>query len=118
MKLAFRYIVVSLIVITFWGFSLLIVYPQTGKYYWQDETKSQLIGLDAMEEWKTFGENELIDKYEKNNYKFAGENGRGILLAGEEKEIGDEALKLYGINTKVSDLVPLNRKVPDSRPLP
>lgn len=97
---------------------LIIVNPQTWKYYWQDETKSQLIGLDTLEEWNSLGENDLIDKYEKNNYKLAGENGRGILLAGEEKKIGNEALTLFGINTKVSDLVALNRKVPDSRPLP
>lgn len=118
MKLAVRYLVVSLLAITFWVCLLIIVNPQTWKYYWQDETKSQLIGLDTLEEWNSLGENDLIDKYEKNNYKLAGENGRGILLAGEEKKIGNEALTLFGINTKVSDLVALNRKVPDSRPLP
>ncbi|XP_063447802.1 polypeptide N-acetylgalactosaminyltransferase 1-like [Mytilus trossulus] len=60
--------------------------------------------------------NILIDKYGSNDYMNNGENGRGITFVGEEKKKVKELLPKYRINILASDLIPLNRLVPDSRP--
>lgn len=133
MKLFVRYIAVGLIAVTVGWFLLCMIYPwswiSSTPYMLKDEKKLQGISrrqLDPRirrlsdEEIETFNitGNYLIDKYKENNGMMAGENGRGILLAGDEEMMGKEALLLYQINTVVSDYIPLNRKVPDSRPLP
>ena len=133
MKLVVRYIATSLLVIIFGVVLLIILHKWMMNHFdndtWYDQKKVQPIGRVSLERnlreqqeqkakiAKKTG-NDLIDKYEENNEMLAGENGRGILLMAEEKEIGDKALKTFKVNTKISDLVPLNRKVPDSRPLP
>lgn len=60
--------------------------------------------------------NILIDKYGSNDHMNNGENGRGITFVGEEKKKVKELLPIYRINVLASDLIPLNRLVPDSRP--
>ena len=60
-------------------------------------------------------ENALIDEYGKNDLTKTGENGRGVLFAGREKKKSEELLKKYNLNVYASDLIPLNRKIPDSR---
>ncbi|VDI51088.1 Hypothetical predicted protein [Mytilus galloprovincialis] len=45
-----------------------------------------------------------------------GENGRGVTFVGEEKKKVKELLKKHRINVLASDIIPLNRLVPDSRP--
>ena len=59
--------------------------------------------------------NSLIDEYGKNDLTKTGENGRGVLFAGREKKKSEELLKKYNLNVYASDLIPLNRKIPDSR---
>ena len=59
--------------------------------------------------------NALIDEYGKNDLTKTGENGRGVLFAGREKKKSEELLKEYNLNVYASDLIPLNRKIPDSR---
>lgn len=60
-------------------------------------------------------ENTLIDNYGMNDVTKAGENGRGIIFSAKEKERTKSILAKYKLNTLASDLIPLNRKVPDSR---
>ncbi|XP_041375854.1 inactive polypeptide N-acetylgalactosaminyltransferase-like protein 5 [Gigantopelta aegis] len=56
--------------------------------------------------------NTLIDDYGKNNLSFKGENGVGVY----EHITGSRLLQAqYRINVLTSDLIPLNRIVPDSR---
>ncbi|CAC5387304.1 GALNT [Mytilus coruscus] len=45
-----------------------------------------------------------------------GENGRGVTFVGEEKKKVKELLKKHQINVLASDIIPLNRLLPDSRP--
>lgn len=52
----------------------------------------------------------------RNNPLLTGEMGRGVVLAPEEKARGDAALRKYNVNVLASDLISLNRQVPDSRP--
>ena len=59
--------------------------------------------------------NPLIDDYGKNDPTKTGENGRGVTFVGEEKKKSDELMKKYNLNVFASDVIPLNRKVPDSR---
>lgn len=64
---------------------------------------------------KTQTGNPLIDTYGENDPTLSGERGRGITFVGEEKDEAD-ALKLkFNLNVLASDLIPLNRMVPDSR---
>lgn len=60
--------------------------------------------------------NVLIDNYGSNNNMHNGENGRGVTFVGEEKKKVKELLKKHRINVLASDIIPLNRLVPDSRP--
>ena len=57
--------------------------------------------------------NALIDDYGKNNPSDKGENGKGVF---EMIDGANELQKKYQINVLASDLIPLNRMVPDSRP--
>jgi hypothetical protein len=60
--------------------------------------------------------NPLIDDYGKNDLTKTGEMGRGVTFAGKEKAEAARKTQLYNINVMASDLIPLNRLVPDSRP--
>lgn len=60
--------------------------------------------------------NVLIDNYGKNDKMKNGENGRGVTFVGAEKRNVSEVLQKYHVNTIASDIIPLNRLVPDSRP--
>ena len=106
--------IVKLLVLLVLGWYFLIfIFEQSQLYFtgeiWEGRSKREVAEKTG---------NDLIDNYGENNEFLEGENGRGILLVAEEKEIGDAALKSFRVNNKISDLVPLNRKVPDSRPLP
>ena len=57
--------------------------------------------------------NALIDDYGKNNSSDKGENGKGVF---EMIDGASDFQKQYQINVLASDLIPLNRMVPDSRP--
>ncbi|XP_046584881.1 polypeptide N-acetylgalactosaminyltransferase 13-like [Haliotis rubra] len=59
--------------------------------------------------------NPLIAKYGQNDMSQTGENGRGVVFVGEEQETVEKYLSEYRVNILASDLIPLNRKVPDSR---
>ena len=59
--------------------------------------------------------NSLIDEYGKNEVTKTGENGRAVTFSGEEKIKAEELQKKYNLNVYASDVIPLNRKVPDSR---
>ena len=59
--------------------------------------------------------NPLIDDYGQNDPTKTGENGRGVTFVGDEKKKSDALLKKYNLNVYASDVIPLNRKVPDSR---
>ncbi|XP_071091328.1 polypeptide N-acetylgalactosaminyltransferase 1-like [Haliotis cracherodii] len=62
-------------------------------------------------------DNALITKYGTNDLRLAGELGRGVVLAPEEKRRAEWAMKKYRLNVYASDIIPLNRLVPDSRPV-
>lgn len=60
--------------------------------------------------------NPLIDEYGENDLTKTGEMGRGVTFVGKEKAEAAKKLQVYNINVMASDLIPLNRLVPDSRP--
>ena len=59
--------------------------------------------------------NPLVEKYGVSPKNLAGEYGRGVIMTNNMREQVDKVMKVYGINTIVSDDIPLNRMVPDSR---
>ena len=59
--------------------------------------------------------NSLIDDYGENDIRFAGEQGRGVVLTVNMKKQMDLIMETYRLNTLASDGIPLNRLVPDSR---
>ena len=59
--------------------------------------------------------NPLIDDYDKNDISRPVENGGGVTFVGQEKNKSDELLKEYHVNVYASDIIPLNRRVPDAR---
>ena len=59
--------------------------------------------------------NPLIDNYGQNDPTKTGENGRGVTFVGEEKKKSENLMKKYNLNVYASDVIPLNRKIPDSR---
>ncbi|XP_014784702.1 polypeptide N-acetylgalactosaminyltransferase 13 [Octopus bimaculoides] len=61
--------------------------------------------------------NPLIHNYGKNNLSLKGENGSGVILKPNEEEKAKIMSKGYNVNVYISDLIPLNRMVPDSRPV-
>ena len=65
---------------------------------------------------KDDGHDEL-SSYGHNNPKLTGEMGRGVILPAGEKDRGEEAMKKYNLNVLASDLISLNRRIPDSRPV-
>lgn len=60
--------------------------------------------------------NPLIDEYGENDLTKTGEMGRGVTFVGKEKAEATKKLQVYNINVMASDLIPLNRLIPDSRP--
>ncbi|KAK3096833.1 hypothetical protein FSP39_003790 [Pinctada imbricata] len=60
--------------------------------------------------------NPLIDNYGQNDLHHTGEMGRGVTFVGKEKLRATQSIQKYNLNTIASDLIPLNRLVPDSRP--
>lgn len=63
-----------------------------------------------------FGEDDnLIDSYGKNDLTKTGEMGRGVIFVGDEKISATKSVEEYRVNVFASDLIPLNRMVPDSR---
>lgn len=79
-----------------------------------DINKTRMISVEEFWEDKRTG-NSLIDEYGKNNVGFSGELGRGVILTAADKAKKDLAMKEYNVNTIVTDMIPLNRLVPDSR---
>ncbi|KAK3605648.1 hypothetical protein CHS0354_032599 [Potamilus streckersoni] len=59
--------------------------------------------------------NPLIDDYGKNDPRKIGEYGRGVTFVGEEQIKAQKLIAQYQVNVYASDLIPLNRIVPDSR---
>lgn len=59
--------------------------------------------------------NPLIDNYGKNDLTKIGESGSGIVLVGAEKDKANSLLAKYNVNVYASDMIPLNRMVPDAR---
>ncbi|CAG2204784.1 GALNT [Mytilus edulis] len=60
--------------------------------------------------------NPLIDEYGDNDLNRLGENGRAVMSTEKEQLNISDILEKYRLNIIASDLVPLNRMVPDSRP--
>ncbi|XP_076465603.1 polypeptide N-acetylgalactosaminyltransferase 13-like [Babylonia areolata] len=65
-------------------------------------------GSDGHDELQSFG---------RNNPRLTGEMGRGVVLPPGEKGRGEEAMKKFNLNVVASDLISLNRQIPDSRPV-
>ncbi|XP_076465312.1 polypeptide N-acetylgalactosaminyltransferase 13-like isoform X2 [Babylonia areolata] len=59
--------------------------------------------------------NPLIDNYGQNNPMAPGEGGTAVVLPDSMKNNVSAAIEKYRINVLASDMVPLNRLVPDSR---
>lgn len=45
-----------------------------------------------------------------------GENGKGVVIAPEDKNVADELFKKHQFNVFASDQIALNRTLPDHRP--
>ncbi|CAJ0579054.1 unnamed protein product, partial [Mesorhabditis spiculigera] len=58
-------------------------------------------------------------RYQRPNYaghrEGAGENGRAVLLTGDEKEAGEKDMKEWFMNVHASDKISLDRSLPDVR---
>lgn len=72
------------------------------------------VSLDEFRNGAEVG-NPLIDNYGKNNPRLAGENGNGVVLTKTQKTQADSIMDKHHLNTLISDIIPLNRMVPDSR---
>ncbi|KAK6179901.1 hypothetical protein SNE40_012152 [Patella caerulea] len=59
--------------------------------------------------------NPLIDLYGESDYMLSGEYGRGLTFVAHEKDMVEQLMNTYHVNVYASDLIPLNRHVPDSR---
>ncbi|XP_076442850.1 polypeptide N-acetylgalactosaminyltransferase 13-like [Babylonia areolata] len=59
--------------------------------------------------------NPLIDTYGGNDPLLSGEMGRGVTFVGKEKRAAEQLLTEFNLNVMASDVIPLNRVVPDSR---
>ncbi|BFZ01203.1 hypothetical protein BsWGS_04242 [Bradybaena similaris] len=79
-----------------------------------DIHKARMISVEEFWEGKRTG-NSLIDEYGKNNVENTGELGRGVILTAADKAKKDLVMKEYNVNTIISDMIHLNRLVPDSR---
>ncbi|KAL3865525.1 hypothetical protein ACJMK2_042901 [Sinanodonta woodiana] len=84
--------------------------------------KKPFIGRNIAKSWKEYQHNSnsttgnpLIDDYGKNDPSKTGEHGRGVMFVGEEKIKAQKLMEQYQVNVYASDLIPLNRMVPDSR---
>ena len=64
-----------------------------------------------------FDGHDELQNFGRNNPRLTGEMGRGVVLPPGEKARGEEALLKYNVNVLASDLISLNRQVPDSRPV-
>jgi len=62
-------------------------------------------------------QNPLIDDYGRNNPQSSGENGISVVIDAKlvDKVMEKQLFEQYKINVMVSDMVPLNRIVPDAR---
>lgn len=60
--------------------------------------------------------NPLIDEYGSNDLNWLGENGKAVMTTEKEQLNISAILEKYRLNIVASDIVPLNRMVPDSRP--
>ncbi|KAK7491384.1 hypothetical protein BaRGS_00017362 [Batillaria attramentaria] len=83
------------------------------------ETKSALPVTMTAEEFRSSPTsktgNPLIDTYGENDMLLAGEKGRGVTFVDKEKEEAASLQELFHVNVMASDVIPLNRMVPDSR---
>lgn len=61
--------------------------------------------------------NSLIDEYGHNDINLEGENGRSVRISRKDPQMMSSVLEKYRINIIASDIIPLNRMVPDSRPV-
>ncbi|KAL3865524.1 hypothetical protein ACJMK2_042900 [Sinanodonta woodiana] len=84
--------------------------------------KKPFIDTNIAKSWKEYQYNSnsttgnpLIDDYGKNDPSKTGEHGRGVMFVGEEKIKAQKLMEQYQVNVYASDLIPLNRMVPDSR---
>ena len=59
--------------------------------------------------------NPLIDTYGENDVLLSGEQGRGVTFVDKDKEAAAALQREFNVNVKASDVIPLNRMVPDSR---
>lgn len=59
--------------------------------------------------------NPLIDTYGDNDDLLSGENGRGVTFVNKEKDSANSLMLEFNVNVMASDVIPLNRMVPDSR---
>ncbi|XP_059169600.1 polypeptide N-acetylgalactosaminyltransferase 13-like [Physella acuta] len=91
--------------------SALDVHQPAGKYRTDQRTS---ISVDEFRAGGKTG-NPLIDGYGRNNLSAPGEMGLAVRPREDEKDEVDKVMAEFHINTLVSDRIPLNRMVPDSR---
>lgn len=60
-------------------------------------------------------EEKAIREYESKIIKGLGEDGKAAFLDGDEKALGELALKSVAMNTILSDRIPLDRPLRDMR---
>jgi hypothetical protein len=101
--------------------SLIQIYPKSPIKLLSESTslESDKVLLTA-EEFRTIPKaktgNSLIDDYGQNDQMRNGESGRGVTFFGPEKRKVANFIEKFHLNVYASDLIPLNRMVPDSRP--
>ena len=59
--------------------------------------------------------NPLVDTYGENDPLLSGELGKGVVFGSRDKEAAAALTEEFKVNVMSSDVIPLNRMVPDSR---
>ena len=59
--------------------------------------------------------NPLIDTYGDNDVFLSGEKGRGVTFVDKDRDAAMALQREFSVNVMASDLIPLNRMVPDAR---
>lgn len=92
------------------------IFPKIRPFLVNDSERVTVTAEDFRTQPHVLTGNALIDEYGKNDLQRMGENGRGITFVGEEAKVVQGHLAEFHVNVLASDLIPLHRTVPDSRP--
>nr|KAG5702866.1 hypothetical protein BaRGS_019085 [Batillaria attramentaria] len=126
MRLTLRYALVGVILLVIIGNIVIYLYSSSSTFTFARTTTDLVAYVSMIDTVKVTAEefrsmprvktgNPLIDTYGDNDALLSGEKGRGVTFVDKEKEAAAALQKEFNINVMASDIIPLNRMVPDSR---